>query len=631
MTARLLLAWTAGLGLLSLSMLAQQPTPSAPAGPPPVPVRGTLDGETTWSGAVLLEGDVTVAAGGRLVVRAGTRIVVAKEDALHAGWDERRVELHVLGRLELEGNLEQPIVIGPQSATDNAGTTRKDWYGIVLHAQDGQPSRDKLQGFSLGGAFAGLQLLRSVRIEDAVFRGNTTCAEVGVAYRDDRFSAESADDIAPEFTRCRFADSIAGVYAQGSARPEFTRCVFYKLRAGAGSYRDGYSSWLSPPGCSLRWCAVVDTEVGVQGSAVVHDSIFAGVTAAIELSQYHDAIATSIDQVALADCLVAGDAVVVRGDSGAARAVLRGEPGFAGPLRGLRAAWPPLPAALQLTPGSPAIGAAHDGSDLGPMFAERRDRATSRWRDGLVPLTVWSVAAAARTEAGAVGKFEPGAPFGDSWWVAARADDQGELSLRALLGRGDGTAVFGAAIVTADAGKRRLLVSADAAALEIGCNGVVVGRYAGRRRNGVPFAVDLPLRAGRNAVSVRVTGWGTDPRFCAALAGAFEPAPWAAAASPPAVVGSKLGRERDERFVDLTFDTAPSWIPAAGQDLARLRRRDPGDPTSVLEARWLGPLRLRLGPLPADVVGGSVAIELPGLCDVHGAAVSVPSVSVEVK
>ena len=62
---------------------------------------GTISGEVHWVGDILVDGDITVSPGGKLVLYTNTRIRFAATDRLGAGVDPERVELRVEGDLQI--------------------------------------------------------------------------------------------------------------------------------------------------------------------------------------------------------------------------------------------------------------------------------------------------------------------------------------------------------------------------------------------------------------------------------------------------------------------------------------------------------------------------------------------------
>ncbi len=95
-------------------------------------VAGTIAEDTTWAGDVYLAGDLLITPGATLTVEAGTRVTVAREDALSRGilihGDSRRVEVEVEGTLALNGTPEARVVFVPEAD----GSPDETWSGFEL-------------------------------------------------------------------------------------------------------------------------------------------------------------------------------------------------------------------------------------------------------------------------------------------------------------------------------------------------------------------------------------------------------------------------------------------------------------------------------------------------------------------
>ena len=88
---------------------------------------GLLIGNETWSGTVVLTGDVTVPSTYTLTIEPGTTIIFpVLSDDRAAGADTQRTELIVQGSLVAAGSEDQEIVFTSGGTTHAAG----DWYGI---------------------------------------------------------------------------------------------------------------------------------------------------------------------------------------------------------------------------------------------------------------------------------------------------------------------------------------------------------------------------------------------------------------------------------------------------------------------------------------------------------------------
>jgi hypothetical protein len=93
-------------------------------------VEGTLPGNETWSGAIVLTGDVIVPLGTTLTIDPGATLQVQPlADNSRGGVDLSRIELIVEGTLDLDGTGASPVTFtSDRTPTPVAG----DWYGIRL-------------------------------------------------------------------------------------------------------------------------------------------------------------------------------------------------------------------------------------------------------------------------------------------------------------------------------------------------------------------------------------------------------------------------------------------------------------------------------------------------------------------
>jgi hypothetical protein len=104
---------------------------------------GTLGNTNFWSGDIHISGDLTVAQGDSLVLAAGTRIYVARDDNEVTGTDTTKVEIVINGTLLADS------VVFASFGTGSAGSS--DWQGIRIasggsavlnHVQIGNASDD---------------------------------------------------------------------------------------------------------------------------------------------------------------------------------------------------------------------------------------------------------------------------------------------------------------------------------------------------------------------------------------------------------------------------------------------------------------------------------------------------------
>lgn len=89
----------------------------------------TITGNEQWKGTIVLEGDVTVASSGRLLILPGTKVLFsANMDKAYSGRDKTRSELIVKGVLIARGSVNNKIRFSSTSSEPRM----QDWYGILL-------------------------------------------------------------------------------------------------------------------------------------------------------------------------------------------------------------------------------------------------------------------------------------------------------------------------------------------------------------------------------------------------------------------------------------------------------------------------------------------------------------------
>lgn len=91
--------------------------------------------DTAWSGTVYVSGDITIPAGKRLTLQAGTIVKVALNDILESNSSNpdtaslRNVQFHVAGEFICNGTAEEPVVFELHKA---ANDTTSSWGPIIL-------------------------------------------------------------------------------------------------------------------------------------------------------------------------------------------------------------------------------------------------------------------------------------------------------------------------------------------------------------------------------------------------------------------------------------------------------------------------------------------------------------------
>ena len=125
---------------------------------------GRISVDEIWTDTVEVVGDVTVMAGARLSIRAGT-VVLFSADLLGGGADARRTELVVQGELSVN------TVGGPTVRFTSAATRPQpgDWRGIALFQFSSAVLRQVVVEYAVEG-LAGSRMNRPLELRDVVVR-----------------------------------------------------------------------------------------------------------------------------------------------------------------------------------------------------------------------------------------------------------------------------------------------------------------------------------------------------------------------------------------------------------------------------------------------------------------------------
>ena len=92
---------------------------------------GILRGEIHWLGSIVVDGDLTIAPEGTLVITGNTRVRFTGRDRLRSGLDPDRCELHVQGELRVQ---EGPVYCYTSSYGNRSLVEEKPSTGSVLEA-----------------------------------------------------------------------------------------------------------------------------------------------------------------------------------------------------------------------------------------------------------------------------------------------------------------------------------------------------------------------------------------------------------------------------------------------------------------------------------------------------------------
>jgi len=236
---------------------------AAPAfsAPPTVWESPTVGSDTSWSGELLLRQSVVVSPGATLRVLPGTTVRV------EAG---RKIGIHVLGRLSVEGTAAAPVAFLPEGAPSGPG----HWEGIRLAG--GRTVSHSLAGFAVSGARDGISLAETT----ANLSGGTfTACDTGI--RASQKSIVAADN-------CAFDGNGDGVFLSYGGEGVFRGCRFTAIR-GNGIVADkgavfrasgcsfergktGVDSLTNSP-CRIEGCSFASLEKGVSARQMGKNSV----------------------------------------------------------------------------------------------------------------------------------------------------------------------------------------------------------------------------------------------------------------------------------------------------------------------------------------------------------------------
>ena len=571
-------------------------------------VHGVLQANETWSGKILLSGDVQVPKDMRLTILAGTDVRVAPDDKTKQGWRVDKAEIHVEGQILIQGTEEKPVVFKPVGAPSEDDDV---WHGIVLRPEKGATKRSMINSVRMHNAFGAIQVpIGGPRITDSVFFNCFIGVEVGSAYTSRNAHSEiKTGSASPLVSRSRFANCKTGVFLEHLGSPDVRNCVFYQCQTALGNNRQGLTSDLRDPGAIVERCAFISNSRGVVGQALVRDSIFLGNSTGMRLSNFHYRYSTKIDHVALRSNLFHDNSADIEGDTGLDNDPVHGDPQFAGPLAKLADPGVTLPPCLKLGSSSPARLRATDGGDIGPMGSPKAMRDEARWG----PLgTVVGEMFALPTEMGGAksssmlsSRPSAGKRVSKSWWVRPMPGSRGEFDLVHTFGKKASGGWMSFVARSSKAGKAKIEINGDVHRVGIFVNGKPsTASVVRRRRFGIGGAViEVDVKSGVNTFIMRVEGWGMRPRFGVALPSSLTAgkAPKPATASIK-ISSARLVKRKRDRFIDMTMSASLSWSDndRIGVFTIKDGKGELVQDQERLDLKVLSLRKLRLSNVPAD-------------------------------
>ena len=136
---------------------------------------GVLREEVHWAGEVLIDGDLTVAPEGRLVVFRNTQIRVAGSDRLQMGLDPEQTEIHVHGDFVIRAAAVSQISNIPHVSPDTtrflAAVPGEEWAGIFIAPSPTSELTFPIGNYEIVDAVRGLVVEGAPAAENLVIRG----------------------------------------------------------------------------------------------------------------------------------------------------------------------------------------------------------------------------------------------------------------------------------------------------------------------------------------------------------------------------------------------------------------------------------------------------------------------------
>ncbi len=136
---------------------------------------GVLREEVHWAGEVLIDGDLTVAPAGRLVVFRNTQIRVAGSDRLQMGLDPKRSELHIRGDFVIRSaaisQIANTLHVRPDTTRFLAAVPGEQWAGIFIAPSPTSELTFPIGSYEIADAVRGLVVNGVPAAENLVIHG----------------------------------------------------------------------------------------------------------------------------------------------------------------------------------------------------------------------------------------------------------------------------------------------------------------------------------------------------------------------------------------------------------------------------------------------------------------------------
>ena len=429
--------WVAGVVALGGVLLATSARTEEGGGQPtvlPARITSSLD----VSGACRIDRDVTIEAGATLRFLAGTRVEIAPKDADASGYFPATCEIHVLGRIMVDGTADRPVIFDGGAVAE---LDRPNWSGIFLHAERSRAPDSVLVHARFRGASEAVRLTDGTpRIERCAFDSCRVGVASGRFWSAELRLVEECRRPAAHVEECLFVRCKTGVYAELWATPFVSRSSFVGNECALGNVRHAYY-WFSLRGLGPRVdrCYFAGNQEAVTGASVVENSVFVLNAAVFRTTLFHMEFSQSTDWIAWRRNVFFGNVRVTDGESDVGSDNVEADPRFGSPPPEEAPAFEslvvPLPG-LDLAAASPVRGTSTDGGDPGPAGRAPRGRRRRPWASADAALRmVLVLGPPEKTDPAVLPKAAPpsvGARVGEAWWAAFAADETGGLDRSTL-------------------------------------------------------------------------------------------------------------------------------------------------------------------------------------------------------
>ena len=186
-------------------------------GAAPAEVEGTVKADATWSGEVLVVGDVLVPEGVSLTVAPGTKVMfqASESSKIEPVFLSMQTEIMVRGKLVAGGVKGKEITFGPAPENINGKKPeRGDWGGVIFDGPESGNSK--------------IINVRFTRADTALAFYSSSPDIASCTIDDCRYGIVSMGGSTPKFDECSITGNEFGVVSGAGSSPTFKKCNISK-------------------------------------------------------------------------------------------------------------------------------------------------------------------------------------------------------------------------------------------------------------------------------------------------------------------------------------------------------------------------------------------------------------------